>query len=151
MLCEGIAVKITRSMMIRTYSELMTFDTFLDRFNYLKLNGKIGDSTFGWSRYLNQAFYSSPEWKKTRRRVIIRDEGLDLGVEGYDIYGPIYVHHINPITPEDIEERSSKLFDMDNLICVSRRTHDAITLGDQDLLPTDPIIRRPNDTCPWRR
>lgn len=136
--------------MIKTYSELIQFDTFLDRFNYLKLNGKVGLETFGWSRYLNQAFYSSPEWKKTRRRVIIRDNGRDLGMEGYEIYGTIYVHHIDPISPEDIENRDPKLFDLDNLICVSRRTHDAITLGDEDLLPTDPIIRRPNDTCPWK-
>lgn len=136
--------------MIRSYSELSKLDTFLDRFNYLKLNGSVGSETFGWSRYLNQAFYSSPEWKKTRRRVIIRDNGNDLGLDGYSIYGPIYVHHMNPITPEDIENRDPKLFDMDGLICVSRRTHEAITLGDLDLLPKDPIVRKPNDTCPWK-
>lgn len=136
--------------MIRSYSELITFETFLDRFNYLKLNGKVGVETFGWSRYLNQAFYASPEWKKTRRRVIIRDEGRDLGLEGYDIRGTIYVHHLNPITSEDIENRDPKLFSMDNLICVSYRTHEAITYGSEELLPTDPIIRRPNDMCPWK-
>lgn len=136
--------------MIRTYSELIGYKTFLERFRYLVLNGKVGTSTFGHDRYLNQIFYSSPEWKKTRRRVIIRDEGRDLGVEGYDIHGTIYVHHINPITAEDIENRDSKLFDMDNLICCSGRTHEAITYGCEDLLPTDPIVRRPNDTCPWK-
>lgn len=149
--CVITAVKRnTRSMMIRSYSELITFDTFLDRFNYLKLNGKVGAETFGWSRYLNQAFYASPEWKKTRRRVIIRDEGCDLGLEGYNIYGTIYVHHINPITPEDIDNRDPKLFSMDNLVCVSYRTHEAITYGNEELLLTDPIIRRPNDMCPWK-
>lgn len=137
--------------MIRSYSEMVMLDTFLDRFNYLKLNGKVGQDTFGWSRYLNQSLYSSPEWKRVRRRVIIRDDGCDLGVEGYKIYGPIYVHHMNPLTPEAIESRDPMVFDMDNLISVSRTTHDAITLGDQNLLPTDPIIRKPNDTCPWRR
>lgn len=136
--------------MIRSYSELSKLNTFLDRFNYLKLNGCVGTETFGWSRYLNQALYWSSEWKKTRRRVIIRDNGNDLGLDGYSIYGPIYVHHMNPITPEDIENRDPKLFDMDGLICVSRRTHEAITLGDLDLLPKDPIVRKPNDTCPWK-
>lgn len=137
--------------MIKSYSEMIQFDTFLDRFRYLALNGQVGDMTFGGRRYLNQAFYTSPEWKRTRRRVIIRDNGCDLGVEGYDIHGSIYVHHINPITMEDIEERSPKLFDMDNLICVSYTTHEAITYGSEDILPKDPVIRRPNDTCPWRK
>lgn len=137
--------------MIKSYSEMIQFDTFLDRFRYLALNGQVGDMTFGGRRYLNQAFYTSPEWKRTRRRAIIRDNGCDLGVEGYDIRGPIYVHHINPITMEDIEERSPKLFDMDNLICVSYTTHEAITYGSEDILPKDPVIRRPNDTCPWRK
>lgn len=137
--------------MIKSYSEMIQFDAFLDRFRYLVLNGQVGDMTFGGRRYLNQAFYTSPEWKRTRRRAIIRDNGCDLGVEGYDIHGPIYVHHINPITMEDIEERSPKLFDMDNLICVSYTTHEAITYGSEDILPKDPVIRRPNDTCPWRK
>lgn len=137
--------------MIRTYSEMITYKTFLERFRYLVLNGQVGVSTFGHDRFLNQTFYRSPEWRKTRQRVIIRDEGRDLGVEGYEIHGNIYVHHINPITAEDIENRDSKLFDLDNLICVSHNTHEAITYGCEDLLPTDPIVRRPNDTCPWKR
>lgn len=137
--------------MIRSYSEMLKYDTFLDRFRYLVLNGKVGDQVFGGRRYLNQVFYSSPEWKRTRRRVIIRDNGCDLGVEGYDIYGPVYVHHINPITLDDIENRSPNLFDMDNLICVSYLTHEAITYGSEDILPKDPVIRRPNDTCPWKK
>ena len=137
--------------MIRSYSEMLQYPSFMERFRYLMLNGQVGDMTFGGRRYLNQAFYSSPEWKRTRRRVIIRDNGCDLGVEGYEIHGPIYVHHLNPITMDDIEERSPKLFDMDNLICVSYLTHEAITYGSEDILPKDPVVRRPNDTCPWRK
>lgn len=137
--------------MIRSYSEMLQYPSFMDRFRYLMLNGQVGDMTFGGRRYLNQAFYSSPEWKRTRRRVIIRDNGCDLGVGGYVIHGPIYVHHLNPITTEDIEERSPKLFDMDNLICASYLTHEAITYGSEDILPKDPIVRKPNDTCPWRK
>lgn len=125
--------------------------SFLDRFKYLKLNGAVSETTFGSSRYLNQAFYRSSEWKKTRSRIIIRDLGCDLGVEGYDIYGRIYIHHINPITIEDVEERSTDLFDPDNLICVSFDTHEAIHYGDENLLRKDPIVRRKNDTCPWKK
>lgn len=137
--------------MIRSYSEMLQYPSFMERFRYLMLNGQVGDMTFGGRRCLNQAFYSSPEWKRTRRRVIIRDNGCDLGVEGYEIYGPIYVHHLNPITTDDIEERSPKLFDMNNLICVSYLTHEAITYGSEDILPKDPIVRKPNDTCPWKK
>lgn len=137
--------------MIRSYSEMLQYPSFMERFRYLMLNGQVGDMTFGGRRYLNQVFYSSPEWKRTRRRVIIRDNGCDLGVEGYEIHGPIYVHHLNPITTDDIEERSPKLFDMDNLICVSYLTHEAITYGSEDILPKDPVVRKPNDTCPWRK
>lgn len=137
--------------MIRSYSEMLRYPSFMERFRYLMLNGQVGDMTFGGRRYLNQAFYSSSEWKRTRRRVIIRDNGCDLGVEGYEIHGPIYVHHLNPITMDDIEERSPKLFDMDNLICVSYLTHEAITYGSADILPKDPVVRKPNDTCPWRK
>jgi len=137
--------------MIRSYSEMLQYPSFMERFRYLMLTGQVGDMTFGGRRYLNQAFYSSPEWKRTRRRVIIRDNGCDLGVEGYEIHGPIYVHHLNPITTDDIEDRSPKLFDMDNLICVSYLTHEAITYGSEDILPKDPVVRRPNDTCPWKK
>lgn len=136
--------------MIRTYSELSKLSTFKERFDYLKLNGKVGEDTFGHSRFLNQDFYSSPEWRRTRRNIIVRDNGCDMGLDGYSIQGRIYVHHINPITVDDILERRSKLFDPENLICVSSMTHEAITYGIEDMLPTDPVIRRPNDTCPWR-
>lgn len=136
--------------MIRTYSELSKLSTFKERFDYLKLNGKVGEDTFGHSRFLNQDFYSSPEWRRTRRNIIIRDNGCDMGLEGYSIQGRIYVHHINPITVDDILERRPCLFDPENLICVSSMTHEAITYGIEDMLPTDPVIRKPNDTCPWR-
>ena len=136
--------------MIRTYSELSNLQTFKERFDYLNLNGKVGEDTFGHSRFLNQDFYSSPEWRRTRRNIIIRDNGCDMGLEGYSIQGRIYVHHINPITVDDILERRPCLFDPENLICVSSMTHEAITYGIEDMLPTDPVIRRPNDTCPWR-
>lgn len=136
--------------MIRTYSELSNLQTFEERFDYLKLNGKVGEDTFGHSRFLNQDFYSSPEWRRTRRNIIVRDNGCDMGLEGYSIQGRIYVHHINPITVDDILERRPCLFDPENLICVSSMTHEAITYGIEDMLPTDPVIRRPNDTCPWR-
>lgn len=136
--------------MIRTYSELSNLQTFKERFDYLKLNGKVGEDTFGHSRFLNQDFYSSPEWRRTRRNIIVRDNGCDMGLEGYSIQGRIYVHHINPITIDDILERRPCLFDPENLICVSSMTHEAITYGIEDMLPTDPVIRRPNDTCPWR-
>ena len=136
--------------MIRTYSELSKLSTFKERFDYLKLNGKIGEDTFGHSRFLNQDFYSSPEWRRTRRNIIVRDNGCDMGLDGYSIQGRIYVHHINPITVDDILERRPCLFDPENLICVSSMTHEAITYGIEDMLPTDPVIRRPNDTCPWR-
>lgn len=136
--------------MTRTYSELSKLSTFKERFDYLKLNGKVGEDTFGHSRFLNQDFYSSPEWRRTRRNIIVRDNGCDMGLEGYSIQGRIYVHHINPITIDDILERRPCLFDPENLICVSSMTHEAITYGIEDMLPTDPVIRRPNDTCPWR-
>lgn len=136
--------------MIRTYSELSKLSTFKERFDYLKLNGKVGEDTFGHSRFLNQDFYSSPEWRRTRRNIIVRDNGCDMGLDGYSIQGRIYVHHINPITVDDILERRPCLFDPENLICVSSMTHEAITYGIEDMLPTDPVIRRPNDTCPWR-
>lgn len=136
--------------MIRTYSELSKLSTFKERFDYLKLNGKIGEDTFGHSRFLNQDFYSSPEWRRTRRNIIVRDNGCDMGLDGHSIQGRIYVHHINPITVDDILERRPCLFDPENLICVSSMTHEAITYGIEDMLPTDPVIRRPNDTCPWR-
>ena len=137
--------------MNRSYRELIKFDTFIERFNYLKLNGSVGKETFGYSRYLNQQLYHSEQWKRTKRQVIIRDEGCDLGILDRQILNGIIIHHINPITEEDICNGSAKLFDMDNLICVSRETHDAIHYGDSSLLiPNEPVIRTKNDTCPWR-
>ena len=137
---------------IRSYEALIRIPTFIGRFEYLKLSSKIGEETFGYERYLNQVFYTSKEWRRFRNDVIVRDMGLDLGVDGYDIPDGdrIEIHHINPITPEDIEKRSSLLMDMDNVICTSSRTHKAIHYGDASLLPQDLVIRRPNDMCPWK-
>lgn len=140
--------------MMKSYSELMKFNDFLDRYRYLKLNGEIGRETFGYDRYLNQLFYKLPEWKKARRTVMLRDNDgehiLDLGVKDRVIVGNVLVHHINPITIGDILDRNSKLFDPENLICVSHNTHEAIHYGNEDILPHDPIERLPHDTCPWR-
>lgn len=135
----------------RTYSELLTFSTFEERFKYLQLNGRVGESTFGYDRYLNQIFYTSKEWRNLRDHVIVRDCGNDLGVDGYRIYGKIYVHHMNPITVEDIKNRSRFLLDPEFLICCSHNTHEAITYGDESLLITVPIERTKYDTCPWRQ
>ena len=135
---------------IKTYSELITIPTFEERFEYLKLDGQIGVETFGFNRYLNQAFYKSDEWLSIRDYVITRDNGCDLGMEGYEIYGRILIHHINPITKDDIIQRSRNLLDPENLITTVKRTHDAIHYGDNNLLMRAPIERRKNDTCPWR-
>ena len=137
-------------MSIRTYSELITIPTFEERFEYLQLKGSVGKDTFGYDRYLNQVLYSSPEWKRLRNQIIIRDGGCDLACDGYDIYDKVLIHHLNPITVEDVLARSRKVFDPDNLVCVSHNTHNAIHYGDMDLLVTGPIIRTKNDTCPWR-
>ena len=136
--------------MNRTYSELILRSTLEDRFEYLRLNGKVGEELFGYSRYLNQVFYLSPEWRAIRRKIIIRDHGCDLGVEGWTIHGSIYVHHMNPITLDQIKNKDPILLDPENLISTSKRTHEAITLGDPSLLPSLPIVRRPNDMCPWK-
>ena len=137
-------------MSIRTYSELITIPTFEERFEYLQLKGSVGKDTFGYERYLNQVLYRSPEWKRLRNQIIIRDAGCDLACDGYDVYGKVLIHHLNPITVEDVLIRSRKVFDPDNLVCVSHSTHNAIHYGDVDLLATGPIIRTKNDTCPWR-
>ena len=137
-------------MSIRTYSELITIPTFEERFEYLQLKGSVGKDTFGYDRYLNQVLYRSPEWKRLRNQIIIRDDGCDLACDGYDIYDKVLIHHLNPITVEDVLTRSRKVFDPDNLVCVSHSTHNAIHYGDVDLLATGPIIRTKNDTCPWR-
>ena len=135
---------------IKTYSELITIPTFEERFEYLKLDGQVGVETFGFDRYLNQAFYKSDEWLSIRNYVITRDNGCDLGMEGYEIYGRILIHHINPITKDDIIQRSRILLDPENLITTVKRTHDAIHYGNSNLLMKAPIERRKNDTCPWR-
>ena len=135
---------------IKTYSELITIPTFEERFEYLKLDGQVGVETFGFNRYLNQAFYKSDEWLSIRDYVITRDNGCDLGMEGYEIYGRILIHHINPITKDDIIQRSRILLDPENLITTVKRTHDAIHYGDSNLLMKAPIERRKNDTCPWQ-
>ena len=136
---------------IKTYSELMSFDTFRDRFRYLKLDGVVGRETFGYDRYLNQILYNSYEWKRCRRDIIIRDNGCDLGCEGFDIHGVILIHHINPISVEDVLNRNPIVFDPENLISVSHNTHNAIHYSDESILITGPIERHKNDTCPWRR
>ena len=135
-------------MSIRTYSELITIPTFEERFEYLQLKGSVGKDTFGYDRYLNQVLYRSPEWKRLRNQIIIRDDGCDLACDGYDIYGKVLIHHLNPITVEDVLARSRKVFDPDNLVCVSHNTHNAIHYSDVDLLVSGPIIRTKNDTCP---
>lgn len=137
-------------MMLRTYKDLRRLDTIRDRFEYLKLGGQVGESTFGFDRYLNQAFYRSREWQEARRTVILRDGGCDLGIEGYEIGKGLVVHHMNPITIDDILSRRDEIFDPEFLICVSDRTHKAIHYGDAELLPKDPVERKPGDTCPWR-
>ena len=135
---------------IRTYSELILLPTFEERFKYLKLDGTVGEDTFGFDRYLNQIFYRSPEWKRVRDEVIIRDNGCDLGVEGYEIRGRILIHHMNPISVEDIKLRTDLLLNPEYLISTVHRTHNAIHYGDQELLPKGPICRTPNDMCPWK-
>lgn len=138
---------------MKTYSELMSLPTFLERFEYLKIGGKVGEETFGAKRYLNQVFYLSDEWKFFRREIILRDKALDLGIEGLDIYKYIFVHHITPITEEDIlSGNMAVLLNPENAICCSFKTHQAIHYGVATMLPYfDLVERTPNDTCPWYR
>lgn len=138
-------------MIIRTYSELIALPTFEDRYRYLRLDGRVGQETFGFDRWLNQRFYKDPEWLRIRDEIIIRDNGCDLGIEGREIHGRILIHHMNPITTEDIVKRSRYLLDPEYLICTVKRTHDAIHYGDESLLVLGPIERTKNDTCPWKR
>ena len=138
--------------MIRTYSELIRLPTFLDRFRYLQLGGKVGVETFGYDRYLNQILYRTTEWKRFRNKIIVRDNGCDLACDGYEIVGQrILVHHINPISVEDVLQRDPKVFDPENAVSTIHNTHNAIHYGDESLLLIEPIERKPNDTCPWRR
>lgn len=139
-------------MKIRTYSELITLPTFEERFRYLKLDGVVGRETFGFDRYLNQVFYrTDEEWLEVRDFVIVRDCGCDLGIEGRDIHNRIYVHHMNPITVEDILSRSEYLLNPDFLITTMHQTHNGIHFGDESFLFAAPAERRKNDTCPWRK
>lgn len=138
------------AQLIRCYRELQRLPTFEERYEYLRVGGLIGESTFGFERYLNQMMYTSQQWKRIRDQVIIRDNGCDLGLEDFPISGPIIIHHMNPITVEQIEESASEIFDPEFLICVSRKTHNAIHYGDKGLLPQLPVDRTPGDTCLWR-
>lgn len=137
--------------MIRTYSELIQLPTFVERFNYLNLEGKIGEETFGWERYLNQKFYKSHEWKVVRQHVIVRDMGCDLACEDRELHGLIVIHHMNPIRAKDIYSATDILLNPEYLITTCKRTHNAIHFGDESILYSDPVERRPNDTCPWKR
>lgn len=136
---------------LRTYKELQQLQTFDERFAYLQLRGHIGKETFGYNRYLNQQFYRSKEWKDIRRIVILRDHGCDLGIMDRTITGRIYIHHMNPITREDLINGSDLVLNPNYLICVSSMTHEAIHYGDKDLLISDYVERSPYDTCPWRQ
>lgn len=135
---------------MRTYRELSRLKTFDERFEYLKLGGIVGEATFGFERYLNQMLYNSSEWRRLRNRIIVRDNGCDLGLEGYEIHGTIIVHHMNPINADDLKSFSEDVFNPENLICVSLDTHNAIHYGDKSLIPQMPVERRPGDTCPWK-
>ena len=136
--------------MVLSYSELITLPSFIERYRYLRQAGIVGEETFGGHRYLNQAYYTSQEWKQVRNHVIIRDNGCDLGVEGFDINDKIYIHHINPISERDILNRADCLFDPENLICVSFNTHQAIHYGDESMLPISYLVERfPGDQKLW--
>lgn len=138
-------------MKIKTYTELLRLETFEERYQYLRLDGSVGVETFGFDRYLNQNFYKSREWKSIRDFVIVRDEGCDLGIVGREIYGRIYIHHMNPIMAKDVIDQTEFLLDPEYLICVTHDTHNAIHYGDQSLLVTTPVERSRNDTCPWKQ
>lgn len=138
-------------MTIRTYSELSSFSTFEERYQYLKLSGIVGEETFGFDRILNQTFYKSLEWKRVRDFVILRDNGCDLGIDGRQIGGKIIIHHINPLTKQDICEATDFLLNPEFLICTSLTTHNAIHYGNESLLITDIHERSRNDTCPWKK
>ena len=135
---------------IKTYSELIELPTFKERYRYLRLSGRVGKDTFGFDRYLNQNFYRSIEWKRVRDQVIVRDNGCDLGIEDRPITGKILIHHMNPITVEDVLNQNEKIFDPEYLISVSDLTHKAIHYSNEDILAKEPIERAKNDTCPWK-
>lgn len=135
--------------MTRTYTELMRIPTFEERFEYLKLSGRVAKETFGFDRWLNQVFYRSPQWRQLRNQIIIRDNGCDLGIPGREIYDKIYVHHMNPLLKDDIINKTEYLTNPEYLICVSHMTHEAIHYGDANLLMRDPVERKPGDTILW--
>ena len=137
-------------MKLKTYSELIQLKTFKERFEYLKLNGNVGEETFGFDRYLNQKFYSSKEWKDLRNYIIARDKGCDLGTPNREIYDKVLIHHMNPINTKDIINRTDILLNPEYLITISNRTHNAIHYGDESLIE-EPVNRFKNDTCPWKK
>lgn len=139
-------------MITRTYSELILLPTFEERYEYLRIKGKVGADTFGFDRYINQKFYRSLEWKRIRDQVILRDNGCDLGIEDRPIFGKVLIHHLNPVSVDDIVDATEYLLNPEFLICTTLDTHNAIHYGDESkLLRTKPTIRLPNDTCPWKR
>lgn len=138
-------------MSMRTFKELDRLKTFDERYEYLRLKGEVGQDTFGFDRYINQMFYKSAEWKRVRDQVIVRDNGCDMGDEEHPIMGRIIIHHMNPIRKEDFNVNPDFLLNPDYLVCVSHNTHNAIHYGSINLLPREPIERKPNDTCPWRK
>jgi hypothetical protein len=133
----------------KTYTELSKLSTFLERFQYLQLNGRVASETFGGSRYLNQSFYTSPEWRQVRQQVILRDDGCDLGIEGHELYHKIFIHHMNPITQEQILNRDPSILNPEFLICVSHITHEAIHYGNEKLIQQPTLERHPGDTSIW--
>lgn len=135
---------------MRTYKELICIPSFFDRFDYLKLDGNVGEETFGYDRWINQQLYGCYEWKKVRAAVAMRDKGYDLAHEDFPIHGKILIHHLNPLTKAQIVNRDPRVFDLNNLVSVSVRTHNAIHYGDKNLLAHPPITRRPNDTALWK-
>lgn len=150
MLCDPIKdIRRMKSMKIRTYTELITFKTFEERYQYLKLGGTIGRATFGYDRYLNQLLYTSTRWRHLRRDIIVRDEACDLGILDREIIDRVVIHHMNPITIEDILEERSYVFDPEYLICTTLNTHNAIHFGDEKLLHRNPVVRKPGDTKLW--
>ncbi len=136
-------------MTTKRYSELRRLQTLEERFEYLKLNGRVGETTFGFDRYLNQQFYTSREWRSLRDRVILRDNGCDLGIEGFEIHRGLYIHHLNPMTVEDLNSGNPDILDPEYLITCTHQTHNAIHYGDRNLLRKDHIPRRPGDTKLW--
>lgn len=136
---------------MRTYSELISLPTYEERYNYLKCNGQVGDMTFGFGRFLNQELYTSKQWRTFRNHIIVRDNSCDMAMEGFEIYGPITIHHLNIITIEDVENGNPLVFDPENVVCVSMKTHNAIHYGSYDQIkPMEFIERKPNDTIPWK-